>query len=112
MGSICRRRISSSATPSWAAPHDAEAVAGSTQWLEEGQTLDVVPVGVGEQDVRLDGPVASDHELVAERTQPASRIQDDETSVGSGDAHARRVAAVSGGLRARAWESSRGCPRT
>ena len=66
-------------------PNDAEAVARGAERLEEGQALNVVPVGVGEQDVGRDRAVPPDHELVAEGTQSAPGVEDHQPSVGSGE---------------------------
>ena len=94
MGSIWRRRIASSETPSCAAPKHSKRVPERAQWLEERQSLDVVPMGMGDEDVGGDRTVAPGHELVTERAETAACVEDQQPATGPGNAHAGRVAAV------------------
>ena len=75
-------------------PVDAEPVAARAERLEEGKALDVIPVGVRQQDVRREGAAGAGHQLVPQRTEAASGVEDGEPAIAVGDADAGRVAAV------------------
>ncbi len=79
--------------------------------LEERQPLDVIPVGVGKEDISGEDAVPLLHQHVAERTQSAAGIEDDQPVVRSGNADAGGVAAVPRGLGPRSWDRAAGTPK-
>src|SRR5882762_6331071 len=91
-GSICWRRIASSDVVPW-----------REERLEVGQPLDMVPVRVRQQDLRLHGAVLALHQLASQRADPGARVEDDQlapslAAAGALHGDARRIAAVARGV--------------
>src|SRR5829696_967832 len=78
--------------------------------FEERQPLDVIPVGVRQEDISGEDAIALLHQHVAERTQSAAGIEDDQPVVRSGNADAGGVAAVPRGLGPWSWDRTSGTP--
>src|SRR3954447_5856375 len=78
--------------------------------LEERRPLNVIPMGVGQEDISGEDPVSLLHQHMAERTQSAAGIEDDQPVVGSGYADAGGVAAVARGLGPGSRDRAAGTP--
>ncbi|MNT23866.1 hypothetical protein D3C72_1593070 [compost metagenome] len=76
----------------------AHAVAGHEQGREHGQAVDVVPVAVRDEDVRVDG--LARRQLLCQRKDAAARIENDQAIVVGARFDARGVAAVARRARA------------
>src|SRR5947199_6598012 len=101
-GSICWQDGLERRRPLARAP-DAHRVAGSEERLEVGQPLNMVPVRVRQQDLRLYRTVLVLHQLASQRPDAGTRVQDDQLApslVPAGALHgdARCVAAVARGV--------------
>src|SRR5439155_3412065 len=81
-------------------PPDAHRVPRREEGLEVGQPLDVIPVRVRQQDLRVHRAVLLPHELQPQWTDPGARVEDDYAPAGSLHGHARGVPAVAGGMDA------------
>ena len=77
---------------------DHDLGAGPKQRREEHQPLDVIEVQVGEQQVQRPGVLRQGQ---AQRPDAGAGVEHEHVAVGERDLHARGVAAVAGGLRAR-----------
>ena len=74
---------------------DCEVVSALKDGTKEGNALDVVPMGVGEEDVAGDGrAVGAGDERASELANAGSSIKDDEPSLGGPQLHAGRIAPV------------------
>src|SRR5687768_15950049 len=92
-------------------PPDREVVSALEDGAEEGETLDVVPVRVCQEDVALDRrAVGALDERPAQLPQAGSGIEDDEPPFRRPDFDAGRVAAIAHGLRSGARDRSTSAP--
>src|SRR5438046_5073646 len=80
-------------------------VAGGEERLEVGQPLDMVPVRVRQQDLRLHGAVLALHQLPSQRADARARVEDDQLApppslapAAALHGDARRIAAVARGV--------------
>jgi hypothetical protein len=80
------------------------------EWLEEGQTLDVIPMGVRQQDVCAERTVPLLHQLMTEWTEPAPGVENDQTAAAAVDADAGGITAVSSCVGTRSWNRAPGSP--
>ena len=76
-------------------------VAGDEQRDEEGKALDMIPVGMTEQDGCRDGSARARHHRRAERPGAGAAIEDEACAGARRHFHARGVAAESDRVRAR-----------
>jgi len=76
----------------------AHAVAGHEQGAKHGQAVDVVPVAVRDEDVRVDRHAG--RQLLRQREDAAARIKDDQAVVVGAHLDAGRVAAIARRARA------------
>ena len=65
-----------------------------------GEPLDVIPVRVRQQDLRVHRAVLRPHELQPQWADPGARVEDDHAATGTLHGHARRVPTVAGGVDA------------
>jgi len=80
--------------------------------LEEGYTLDVVPVEVGEKKRRLNRLVAKFAlQAFAQPAHPTSAIEDDQRAIGQADFQATGIAPVAGIARLRSWRGASYAPK-
>ena len=86
---------------------DDDVIAGDEQRREKRQPMDVVPVGVGDENGAVRRRLTS--QLQAQRANARAGIQYDPASRAGPDSYARRIAAVPKGLRS--WRRNRS-PRT
>ena len=63
------------------------------------QPLDVIPMGVREQDVHAHRPIQLLHQLVSQRTNPAAGVEYNQLSLLSRYRDARGIAPVARGMR-------------
>jgi hypothetical protein len=61
----------------------------------EGQGVDVVPMGMGDEDGAVEAAPPGRHELIGQRLDTGAAVEDEEPAVGELEAHARGVAPVS-----------------
>ena len=87
-------------------PHAARAIdvpleLGVEQRCQEGQTLDVVPVGVADEDVAAPRATGFCQQRLAQRVGTGAAIEQDQHATATAHLDAGRVAAVAQGLRPR-----------
>ena len=91
---------------------DAQVVLRLIDGQKERQALDVVPVGMREQQSQVERLVVElGDQLAPQQPQSRAGVEDDDLAIGA-DLDAGGVAAVMDGGRARGWEWSRARPRT
>src|SRR4030095_4729264 len=80
---------------------DVPRVARNEQRREEREPLDVIPVGVGDQQVAVAGGPARGRQRLSQAVRPGPAVQHDQRAVVATDLDAGRVAAVAqrGGTR-------------
>src|SRR5215471_13480156 len=83
---------------------DAHRVAGSEKRLEVRQPLDVIPVGVRQQDLCLHGAVLTFDERQTETANAGPGVENHELPAGSLYGHARRIPAVARGVGPGGWD--------
>ncbi len=76
---------------------DVPFVAGHEEGVEERYTLDVVPMGMGDEDMAAQGMVAAFHERLAESVRPGAAIEDYNGARSRTNLNARRVASEANG---------------
>src|SRR5207237_6419377 len=79
---------------------DVPFVAGLEQRPEERDALDVVPVGVADQDMAAQR-LAAGHKLASENLGAGSHVEDDESPRGRPQLDAGRIPAIAQGPRTR-----------
>ena len=72
-------------------------VAGHEEGIEERDTLDVVPMGMGDEDMATQGMDAAFHEGLAESVRPGAAIEDNNGAGSRTDLNTRRVASEANG---------------
>src|SRR6266571_2807055 len=82
-----------------ARPPDAHRIARREKRLEVRQSLDMVPMGVRQQDLGAHGAVLPLHQLQPQGANARAGVEDDQLAPGALDGDARRVAAVARRVR-------------
>ena len=89
---------------------DADPIPCFVGRSEERQALDVIPVGVGQQDVGLEGPEFSGLQVASQGEKTRPGVQDQQRPVGSADLDAQGVAPVAHGTRPRRGNRAASAP--
>lgn len=76
-------------------PANFKFIARNVHGREEGQRVDVIPVGMRDEDLGLEPRPPVGEKMVRERLDAAPSIEDEEAVLGELKTDARRVAAVS-----------------
>ena len=79
---------------------------------EEGEALDVVPVGVADEEVQAHGPRHRLGEMQPELARAGAAVEDDDRAVGGTHLDAGGVAAVAGGPRPGRGDRAASAPET
>ena len=88
---------------------DREFVAGDERGHEEGEAVDVVPVGMAEEDVGAHGAAAA-HEVEPEFAHARAKVDNEQRAVFGLDFDAGGVAAVANGIRSGRWDGAANPP--
>src|SRR5215471_18865078 len=73
---------------------DIPRIAWHKEWREEGESLDVIPVGVGDHQVAVAARLACGHERVSQSVSASPTVEDHKGAIEASDLHARCVATI------------------